>query len=147
VSRGALLTVAAIGLVLFAVFSFLLARTLTGPGDERASVLEVLRAQADGDADAVLALLPACKAEPGCVTATRKRVAELERPGDVEILKYDPSMRFALGTSVGTGRVAWRTGTDLPVVQCVRVRRHGPADPVRVQILALSDAKDAEASC
>src|SRR3712207_8736842 len=37
-------------------------------GVERAHTLEVLAAQARGDADAVLARLDACRREPACVT-------------------------------------------------------------------------------
>ncbi len=53
--------------VLFGVFVFigislLLARGLTGAGTERAEVLDLVRAQARGDAAAVLARLPACRA-------------------------------------------------------------------------------------
>src|SRR3712207_7011519 len=48
------------------------------------------------DADAVLARLPACRREPACVTATRTRVRRLRRPGDVEILAFQPSSRLTV---------------------------------------------------
>jgi hypothetical protein len=131
----------------FLGISFLLARGLTGAGNERSKVLDVLRAQAAGDADAVLAALPACAAEPACVQVTRERVAQLRRPGKVEILNYQPSIQVALTRQSGTGRVAWRAGTSLPVVQCVRVRRDGPVTGGDVELLSISAPIGREASC
>jgi hypothetical protein len=136
----------------FAVFVFLglsalLARGLTGAGAERAGVLELLEAQARGDAEAVLAALPACRAEPACARVTRERVADLQRPGAVEILTYDPSVQVALTRQVGAGRVAWRAGGSAPVVQCVRVRREGPLTGGGVELLAISAPIGGDASC
>jgi hypothetical protein len=139
-------------IVAFVVFvflgvSFLLARGLTGAGNERTQVLDVLRAQARGNADAVLAELPACRAEPACAQVTRERVARLRRPGTVQILNYRPSVQVALTRQTGTGRVAWRAGTSLPVVQCVRVRRDGPLTGGDVELLSISAPIGGEESC
>jgi hypothetical protein len=65
----------------------------------------------------------------------------------VQILTYTPSTRLALTRKVGTGRVAWRAGDGLPVVQCVRVRREGPLTGGGVQLLALSDPIGLESGC
>ena len=129
--------------VLFGVFVFvgisaLLARGLTGSGTERAEVLELVRAEARGDAAAVLDRLPACRREPACAQATRERVTELRRPGRVQLLTYAPSARLALTRKSGTGRVAWRAGEARPVVQCVRVRREGPLTGGAVELLSIS---------
>jgi hypothetical protein len=145
--RPAFYIVAGFGLFVFLGLSFLLARGLTGSSAERGKVLDVLEAQARGDADAVLAQLPACRAEPACVQVTEARVARLRRPGEVEILNYEPSTRLSLTRRTGTGRVAWRAGTGLPVVQCVRVRREGPLTGGGVTLLALSDPIGLESSC
>lgn len=131
----------------FLGISALLARGLTGAGAERSRVLEVLQAQARGDAGAVLADLPACRAEPACAQVTRERVAQLRRPGDVEILNYQPSVQVALTRQTGTGRVAWRAGDSLPVVQCVRVRRDGPVTGGDVELLSISAPIGGEESC
>jgi hypothetical protein len=138
-----------VGFIVFVFLgiSALLARGLTGAGAERSRVLEVLQAQARGDADAVLADLPACRAEPACAQVTRERVAELRRPGDVEILNYQPSVQVALTRQTGTGRVAWRAGESLPVVQCVRVRRDGPVTGGGVELLSISAPIGGEESC
>ena len=132
---------------LFLGFSALLARGLSGAGNERAQVLTVVEAQARGDAQAVLAELPACRAEPACVNSVRERVARLQRPGEVEILTYRPSVRFALTRRTGVGRVAWRAGSSPPVVQCVRVRREGPVTGAGVELVAVSDPIGGEAAC
>jgi hypothetical protein len=145
--RPALLIAVCFGAFVFLGLSFLLARGLTGAGTERSEVLDVLEAQAAGNAGAVLAQLPACRAEPACVQVTRARVAKLRRPGKVQILNYRPSTRLSLTRRTGTGRVAWRAGEGLPVVQCVRVRREGPLTGGGVELLALSDPIGLESAC
>ena len=135
------------GLFVFLGISALLARALTGSGNERARVLEVLQAQARGDADAVLRDLPACAREPACVRLTGDRVAAMRRPGRVEILHYRPSVQVALTDSTGTGRVAWRADGSLPIVQCVRVTRGGPLSGARLELLSISAPIPREAPC
>ena len=95
----------------------------------------------------MLAKLPACRAQPACAQVTRDRVAQLERPGDVQILRYTPSVQIALTRQVGTGRVVWRAGTSRPVVQCVRVRRDGPLTGADVELLGISAPIGGEESC
>ena len=141
------LIVLAFVVFVFLGISALLARGLTGAGRERTRVLELLQAQARGDAGAVLAELPACRAEPACAQVTRERTAQLRRPGDVEILNYQPSVQVALTRQTGTGRVAWRAGASAPVVQCVRVRRDGPLTGGDVELLSISAPIGGEESC
>src|SRR5215210_5625958 len=145
--RPAVIIAAGFGLFVFVGLALLLARGLTGSSTERGQVLEVLEAQASGDAGAVLERLPACRADPACAQLTRARVERLERPGAVQILNYRPSTRLSLTRRTGTGRVAWRAGDGLPVVQCVRVRRDGPLTGGGVQLLALSDPIGLESGC
>src|SRR5687767_3282352 len=114
--RPALLIVAGFGVFVFLGLSFLLARGLTGSSAERGKVLDVLEAQAQGDPEAVLAALPACRAEPACARVTRARVERLARSGAVQILNYQPSTRLSLTRRTGSGRVAWRAGASRPVV-------------------------------
>lgn len=139
----------AIGFIVFVFLgiSAILARGLTGAGNEQSRVLDLLRAEARGDATAALRMMPACNAQPACVQVTRDRVASLKRPGDVQILNYQPSVRIALTRQVGTGRVAWRAGESLPVVQCVRVRRDGPLTGADVELLGISAPIGGEESC
>jgi hypothetical protein len=145
--RGRTLILIGFAAFLFLGFSALLARALTGAGDERSQVLELLEAQAAGDAAGVLAELPGCRAEPACAEVTRRRVAELRSPGPVEILNYTPSVQVALTRRTGVGRVAWRAGDAQPVVQCVRVRRDGPLTGADVELLSISAPIGNEESC
>jgi hypothetical protein len=145
--RPAVIIVAGFGAFVFLGLSFLLARGLTGSSAERGKVLELLEAQASGDAGAVLERLPACRAEPACAQVTRARVKRLERTGPVQILTYEPSTRLSLTRRTGTGRVAWRAGDGLPVVQCVRVRREGPLTGGGVTLLSLSKPIALDGAC
>lgn len=145
--RVTLITATVFGAFVFLGISFLLARALTGPGAERSRVIEVVRAQARGDAGAVLERLPACAREPACARMTRERAPGLERPGEVEILAYRPSVRVTMTRVSGTGRVAWRAGESQPVVQCVKVRREGPLTGGGLELLAISAPIGLEQSC
>ncbi|HWK26061.1 MAG TPA: hypothetical protein VNS09_05835 [Solirubrobacter sp.] len=146
--RQQLWIVAGFGVFVFLGISLLLARALSATGTERSKVLEVARAEARGDADAVLQRMPDCAKEPACAAATRDVVAKLKRPGDVSILQYLPSIQLPLTDSLATGRVAWRAGEDgLPVVQCVRVRRAGPLSGATVELLSVSAPIGNEESC
>jgi hypothetical protein len=148
VRRTRVLIVAGFGVFVFIGISLMLARGLSATATERSRVLEVAEAQARGDARAVLARTPACAREPACAAATEAFVAELKRPGDVEILQYTPSIQLPLTNATATGRVAWRAGrTGLPVVQCVRVRRDGPLSGAGVELLSISAPIGNEAAC
>jgi hypothetical protein len=136
-----------VGVFAFLAISFLLARSLTGANAERADILGALRAQAAGDANGTLARMPACAQEPACAQTTRARVARLKRPGQVEIVRFDPSVQATLTRRIGTARVVWRAGAGRPVVQCARVRRDGPLTGGGAQLLSLSDPIGGEASC
>ena len=138
----------AFGVFVFLGISFLLARALVGAGNERAAVLQILRAQARGDADGVLALMPRCARNPACAHVTRARTAKLRRPGRVQILNYQPSAEAAFTNQTATGRVAWRTDAKpFPVVQCVVVEREGPLTGGGVHVLSISNPIGLEARC
>lgn len=146
--RPAKITAIAFGIFVFLGVSALLAKALSGAGNERATVLTVLEAQASGDAEAVLEQLDACRRQPVCVRLTRARVERLKRPGQVEIVRYDPSIQVALTRQAGTARVVWRTTAErFPVVQCVKVRREGPLSGGRSDLLALTDPVGLQGSC
>ena len=137
--RSQLYILIGFGAYFFLGITLMLARALSATGTERSKVTEIAEAQARGDARAVLRETPACAKEPACVAATDAFVAKLKRPGEVEILQYRPSIQLPLTNAVGTGRLAWRAGSDgLPVVQCVRVRRDGPLSGAKVELLSIS---------
>jgi hypothetical protein len=131
----------------FLAISFLLARALGATNNERARVLEIAKAEAQGDADAVLRATPACQDEPACADLVREFVAKLKRPGEVQILQYRPAVQLPLTTVTGTGRLAWRAGTSRPVIQCVSVHREGPLSGATVEVLSISAPIGDEASC
>jgi hypothetical protein len=110
-------------------------------------VLELLKVQARGDVDGVLKLLPDCKAEPACVETVRARAPKVTRPGEVKILNYQPSVQLALTDETGVGRVAWKAGNALPIVQCVRVERSGAVAGGHVHLLSISSPIGRESSC
>jgi hypothetical protein len=130
-------------LLAFAAFFFvgisaILARALSATGTERAKALDVARAEARGDAQAVLRMTPACNRDKACRAATLSFAGTLKRPGEVEVLRYDPSVQLALSDEIGTGRLAWRAGNGLPVVQCIRVQRGNPLSGGDVTLLSVS---------
>jgi hypothetical protein len=145
--RKRILIVAGFGVFVFLGISAMLARALSATGTERSRVLELVQAEARGDARAVLAGTPACSREPACVAATDAFVARLKQPGEVEILQYRPAVQLPLTRVTATGRVAWRAGTGAPVVQCVRVRRDGPLTGADVELLSISAPIGNEAAC
>jgi hypothetical protein len=146
--RRTRLIVIALGVFAFLAISLLLARALTGAGAERTKVLSVLRAQARGDAGAVLAAMPTCRANATCARLVRARAPRLRRPGRVQILNFKPSAELTLTNRSGPARVAWRT-TDrrFPVVQCVVVRREGPLTGGGVELVSISNPVGLESSC
>jgi hypothetical protein len=148
VRRTRILILVGFGAFVFLGITLMLARALSATGTERSRVVEIVQAEARGDAQAVLQRSPACAREPACATSTASFVAKLRQPGDIAILQYRPSVQMPLTNAVGTGRVAWRAGADgFPVVQCVRVRRDGPLTGATVDVLSISAPIGREASC
>jgi hypothetical protein len=138
----------ALGVVVFLVVSGLLARVLSLDGAERAAITTLVQAEARGDAASMMALIDGCRRSPACRRRVRLDARELTRPGAVAILELNPSAGFSLTSTLGTARVAWRAGSALPVVQCVRVRRAGNVlSGLRVELLELSARIKTDADC
>ena len=131
----------------FLAISALLARGLSATGTERDDVLKIAQAEARGDTNQVLTRTPRCAADLACAAATKAFVPKLKRPGDVEILRYDVSAQLPMTRQIGTGRVAWRAGKSLPVVQCVRVQRDGPLTGAKVELLSISAPIKSDTDC
>jgi hypothetical protein len=147
-NRRARIAAIAFGVFVFLGISLLLTRALVGAGAERSKVLQVLRAQARGDASAVLAKLPSCRSSPTCAQLVRIRTAKLKRPGKVQILNYTPSAQVTFVNRSGPARVAWRTNDRrFPVVQCVVVQRQGPLSGGGVELVSISNPVGLQASC
>lgn len=124
---GRALTIA-LAVTAFLVVSFAVARWLTQDSRERSVVTDLLRAQARGDASAMLALLDGCAAGTTCRSDVERNAATLRGSGDLRIVRYDSSTARATGDRHGPTRVAWTRGADQPVtVQCVTVDRRALA--------------------
>ncbi len=146
--RPTRLLLVAVAALMFVVVSAGIARILAANGAERAAILGLLRAEAHGDRGRALAALDGCDAA-ACRSVLAREVTRLRRPGDVEILRLDPSTDLSLGGGdTGTARVAWKTPTRLPLVQCVRVRRDGGVlSGFAIRLVAVTPPIDGQASC
>jgi hypothetical protein len=138
----------ALGVILFLAIAALLARVYAVDGAERSAVTALVKAEARGDLSAVLKQIRGCQASPSCSAQVAGVVAQLARPGDVSILALQPSTGFSLGSTEGVARVAWKTPSSLPIVQCVRVRRAGDAiSGFSIELLALSPRIRSDSGC
>jgi hypothetical protein len=134
------------GVVVFLAISFLLARWLDTENAERDAVLNVLRAQARGDAGAMARMVD-CP-DDTCRAQLRVNARELRAPGDVTIVRIDSQTSHALTSATGQTRVVWITPHRLTTVQCVRVRRSGtPLSGQSVTLLGLSAPIGRQAAC
>lgn len=146
--RRKLAIAGATGLALFVVVSVLLARFLSTENAERDDLLGLLRAQAAGDAGAMIARLSGCREHSGCVAQARRNAATLRRRGAVKILTLSSNTAYALTSASGTTRVAWTVIGRLPTVQCVSVQRHGNfLSGMSVTLTSLSAPIPGEADC
>ena len=147
-SRRYLLSLIAVGVLLFLVISALLARAFSANGAEQSAITDLVRAEAAGNQAAMLARIEGCARIEFCRTRIAEDAAVLKRPGIVSIINLQPSTSFSLSGNVGTARVAWRAGTSLPIVQCVRVRRSGDViSGLNVQLLELSARIKTDGAC
>jgi hypothetical protein len=146
--RARLLLLIAVGVVVFVAISALLARVFSLDGAERAAITSLIQAEASGDGRAMSDRIQGCAASPSCQARVAADAAALRRAGTILILQLNPSAGFSLGSTLGTARVAWRAGSALPVVQCVRVRRAGNAlTGQHVELLEISARIKTSADC
>lgn len=135
-------------MIVFLAISALLTRVLSLPAAERDAVTALLRSEARGDASGMARAIHLCRRSPACRQRAREDASALRRPGAVKILELGPSGGFSLGSTVGTARVAWRAGTTLPIVQCVKVRRAGDVlGGFHVELLEVSRRIKTDADC
>jgi len=148
VRRSQLLALVLAGVTLFLLISALLARGFSVDWAERAAITAVVRAEAHGDAGAVLARLSGCAAQAPCQGGVRSDAAALRHSGAVAIIQIQGSAGFSLTGSRSIARVAWTAGGSLPIVQCLRVRRAGNVlSGLRVELLALTPRIVSDAAC
>ena len=138
--------VAAVVVVLFLLISAFLSRWLGTENAEREAVLDVLQAQARGDANRMLREID-CQ-DDACVARVRANASELRAPGDVTIVRIDSATSHTLTSQTGQTRVVWITPGRLTTVQCVLVERTGtPLSGQSVTLLDLSAPIGRQAAC
>jgi len=148
VRRLRLFLLIVVGLVVFLAVSAVLARVLSVDDAERNAITSLIQAEARGDAGVMTRQILDCAENPGCQRRVAQDAAKLRRTGAVKILTLSSSAGFSLGSTLGTSRVAWRAGSALPVVQCVRVRRAGNAlRGLHIQLLEISLRINSQANC
>lgn len=130
----------------FLVISGLLARWLSLENAERSAILALLTAEARGDVPGMLANLDHCDARCRSVVVSDAR--RLRRSGKVLILADQSQTAYAVTSTVGDTRIAWKAGSALPVVQCITVSRSGNAiSGLTVRLLAIGGRIPSEADC
>jgi hypothetical protein len=136
-------------LVVFLLISALLARIFSADSAQRAAIIAVLQDQAQGDTNAVISRIQGCDASAACRERAAYNAAHLKAPGSVSVLTLQtPAGGINFGNSEGVARVAWRIGSGLPIVQCIRVRRAGnPITGLHVELLAVSKRIPSESNC
>src|SRR5262249_1697843 len=128
-----------IGILLFLAISGALARFLATENVERDADLALIRAEAGGDVNRMLADLSGCRERPSCVAMVRTNASGLRRAGTVKILSLKSSTAYSLTGSTGTTRLAWTVIGMRPVVQCIEVRRTGSiVEGITVKLQSLS---------
>jgi hypothetical protein len=135
-----------VGVVAFLAISVVVARWLNADTVERGAVTELLRAQARGDAPAMLGRLECPDAS--CEALVRANAKRLKAPGELKIALYQSGTSHALKARTKPTRVVWFTPGKLTTVQCVLVRRTGDVlAGMTVSLLRLSAPIGRESSC
>jgi hypothetical protein len=146
--RPARILLVVLGLLVFVAISLGLARVLSANGAEQDAVLSLLRAQAHGDAAAMVRQIEGCSQRPSCVADAHATSARLRSPGKVVLVRLDASTSFSLGGHDGVARVVWKTPSRTTIVQCVDVHRGGDVlDGLTVELRALSRPIGHQAAC
>ena len=142
--KRALLIAAAVVAVL--AISAVVARWLNNDTAERAKVVDLLRAQAAGDAATMLKIVQCPDA--ACEQLIRANARKLRGRGKLKIALYQSQTAHALTSRTKPTRVVWFTPDRLTTVQCVLVRRTGNVFAgASVTLLRLSAPIDRETSC
>jgi hypothetical protein len=137
-----------LAVALFLFISLILARVLSADGAERTAITLLLRDEAAGNQAGMLSRIQGCAQSASCRARVAQDATGLRRPGSVSILRVNPSAGFSLTSTTGTARVAWKTQSSLPIVQCVRVRRAGDAlSGITIELLKVSPRIKTSADC
>jgi hypothetical protein len=137
-----------LGVVLFLMISGVLARFLSTENVERDADEALIQAEASGNPERVIDLLPNCRQSPACTSTAQANASKLRRSGAVKILTLTSPTAYSFTAAQGKTRLAWTVIGDLPVVQCVQVKRTGNfLTGISVTLLGISAPIDNEADC
>jgi hypothetical protein len=146
--RRLVITAVLLGLVMFIAISVMLARAFNADSAERAAVTDLVKAEARGDTAGAAGQLENCASNAACRARIASNATAIHHAGSVEVLQLEPSTGFSLGSTLGSARVAFRVGSSLPIVQCVRVRRAGNVvSGLRIELLSASAPLKGDATC
>jgi hypothetical protein len=140
----------ALGVIVFLAISALLARYLTSDNLEREDDVALIEAEARGDATGLISKLSGCRENPSCVAQQQKNASDprIRRAGAVKVLSLTAATANSPTGATGKTRLAWTVLGQLPVVQCIEVKRSGNAlTGVHVALLSLSAPINNEADC
>ena len=126
--------------------STLVARWLNNDTAERAKVVDLLRAQARGDAATMLKLVDCPDA--ACEQLIRENARKERGKGELKIALYQSQTAHSVTSRTKPTRVVWFTPDRLTTVQCVLVRRSGNLIAGgSITLLRLSAPIGRESSC
>jgi hypothetical protein len=135
-------------LVVFLILSAMLARFLSVENVERDDVLAALGAEIAGNEQALFSKLSGCRTVPDCVSDVKWNATRLRRSGSIKIVSLTSATAYSLSGATGHTRVAWVVIGQLPVVQCLNVKRTGSFfTGISVSLLALSKPIQNEGNC
>jgi hypothetical protein len=140
----------ALGVIVFLVLSALLARFLTSDNLEREEDVALIEAEAKGDAASMISKLSGCRENASCVALQQKNASNprMHRTGAIKVLSLTSATANSPTGATGKTRLAWTVLGQLPVVQCIEVKRSGNAlTGVHVALLSLSAPINNEADC
>lgn len=155
--RRLVITSILLGIIVFIAISVMLARAFNAESAERSAVTDLVTAEAHGDTTGAAAQLQDCAsgasggsgpAGAACRAHIAANVAAIRRSGPVQVLQLQSSTGLSIGSTLGNARIAFRVGSSLPVVQCVRVRRAGNVvSGLRIELLTVSGPLKGDATC
>lgn len=147
--RAYVLLISGLVLAAFLLVSALLARLFSVDSAERAAVTTLVQAEAQGNANAVVGQIKNCSSSPACRARAATNAVTLKAPGPISILQLQTAAGgLTFGNTEGVARVAWRIGSGLPIVQCVRVRRTGnPIAGIHIDLLEVSERIPSDHDC
>jgi len=146
--RPARIFLLVLGLLGFLAISLGLARVLSVNSAEQSAILDLLQAQARGDASEMVRQIDGCAQRQSCVADARATASRLRASGKVVLVRLDASTSFSPAGHDGVARVVWKTPTRTTIVQCVDVHRGGDVfSGLTVDLRALSRPIGHQSAC